>query len=504
MTGNEIETFMGKLAETVADKPEDRSDKMILAALTELGGAKVQEDDIVFQGTKFVLPGQYRGALPKAISFLQQLHEQQKEEHNFDRVFKYRPNDVAAALMATLKQIWGTTGVGQATYSFFGKQNPTFRTIDVGYRETMQVPDGWTQFPPLEGQIAVGGVKDPELGSVGIVRVECPRRHRAAVEGLFIAMERYMETGSIYKGRAITGGNTPTFMNTATVNPADVVYTEEVMRQLEANVWVLIEHAEKLQKLGVPLKRAVLLEGPYGTGKSLAGMLTAQKAVDNGWTYIFCRPQDNLETVMRTAQMYAPAVVFFEDIDVVADENDPTKISRLLDTFDGITSKGVPVIGVLTTNNVDKIHKGMLRPGRMDAVIHIGALDQRGVQRLVEAKLGAENLMDVDYGVVYKAFEGFVPAFAAEAIDRVRRYGIARNKGQMPEFFTTEDLVAAAEGLRPQLDLMNDAKEAEKLPTIDRVFEDLADRVTERVVNRTEVQDGDGDKVFALSAEDED
>lgn len=502
--GNEIETFVGMLAEAVADKPEDNTDKMILAALTELGGSKVQEDDIVFQGKKFVLPGQYRGNLPKAIDFLSQLHEQQKEEHNFDRVFKFRPNDVAAALMATLKNLFGTTGVGQATYSFFGKQNPTFRTIDVGYRQTMQVPDGWTQFPPLDGQIAVGGVKDAELGNVGIVRVQCPRRHRAAVEGLFIAMERYLETGSIYKGRAIDGAGTPNFLNTTTVNPKDVVYTQDVMRQLMANVWVLIEHTEKLRAKGVPLKRAVLLEGPYGTGKSLAGMITAQKAVDNGWTYIFCRPQDNLETVMRTAQMYAPAVVFFEDIDVVADENDPTKISRLLDTFDGITSKGVPVIGVLTTNNVDKIHKGMLRPGRMDAVIHIGALDQEGVRKLVEAKLGAENLMDVDYGVVFKAFEGFVPAFAAEAIDRVRRYGIARNHGEMPEFFTTEDLVDAAEGLRPQLELMEGAKEAEKLPTIDRVWEDLADRVVERVINRTEVQDSDDDKVFALATVDED
>lgn len=502
--GNDIEQFMGMLAEVTTDKPADNTDKMILQALTELGGSKVQEDDIIFQGTKFVLPGQYRGALPKAIAFLQQLHEQAKEEHDFDRVFKYRPNDVSAALMATLKTIWGTTGVGQATYSFFGKTNPKFVTIDIGYGQTMQVPEGWTQFPPLEGQIAVGGATDPELGKVGIIRVQCPRRHRAAVEGLFNAIEQYLATGSIYKGRAITGSPTPTFMNTTTVNPSDVVYTEEVLRQLEANVWVLIEHTERLEKLGVPLKRAVLLEGPYGTGKSLAGMLTAQKAVAHNWTYIFCRPQDNLETVMRTAQMYAPAVVFFEDVDVVADENDPQKISRLLDTFDGITSKGVPVIGVLTTNNVQNIHKGMLRPGRMDAVISIGALDLRGIQRLVEAKLGAENLLDVDYETVYKAFEGFVPAFAAEAIDRVVRYGIARNEGKMPEFFTTDDLVGAAEGLRPQLDLMNDAKEATKLPTLDAVFRQGVEVMVQDVINQTEVRDRDDDKVFDLATADND
>ena len=47
-----------------------------------------------------------------------------------------------------------------------------------------------------------------------------------------------------------------------------------------ANVWSLIRHSPKMRELGLPLKRAVLFEGDYGTGKTLGAFLTAQKCLE--------------------------------------------------------------------------------------------------------------------------------------------------------------------------------------------------------------------------------
>jgi SpoVK/Ycf46/Vps4 family AAA+-type ATPase len=65
----------------------------------------------------------------------------------------------------------------------------------------------------------------------------------------------------------------------------------------------------------VPLKRGVLLEGPYGTGKTLTAFVTAKKCVENGWTFIMLDRVAALKEALTFARMYAPAVVFAEDID---------------------------------------------------------------------------------------------------------------------------------------------------------------------------------------------
>lgn len=445
----------------------------ILARLQQLGGEVAQDDALKFQGKEFILPEMYRDNLVGAAKFLTSLDEQQNTTHNFPRTFQYRPNDVAHALGKALKKVFGTTGLGQETFGFFSTTPPTFVTINTGFDETAQVIQGETNFPPLEAVIMVGSHNNPEVGRLGKVTVQAPRRYRAHVEGLFFAIEEELRTGSIYRGKAIDGAEDPHFINLD--REIRAVYTQEVLTQLEANVWSLLRHTKVMKDMKLPLKRSVLIEGPYGTGKSLAAMRTAQIAVENGWTFVQVRPTDDLERAMKTASLYSPAVVFFEDIDGVAEKGDAQDVSRLLDLFDGITSKGTDVIAVMTTNFVERIQKGMLRPGRMDALIHIAEMDRPGVEELIKMLVPEGLLFEIDYDAVFKAYENFLPAFVKEAVDRTMRYAIARTGGE-PLFLTTEDFVAAAQGLRPQLDLMNEAGEGRKTPDLETAFMNAASK----------------------------
>ena len=473
---------------------EEAVRKAAMALLAQVGGKTVTEKDLTFEGGKFIIPAQYEGRLGEAISFLQRWLEQQSKTHEYVKTFNYRPYDVAHALTLALTEVFGTSGMGESWRDMFGgEHHPQFIEVATGVGQSVQVPWDLMALPILgpNAQINVGFANGRELGMLGKLSIQAPRGAKAQVEGLWKVIEKHLQEASLYKGKALIGGDQimPNFLDVKKVNPNHVIYSDDVLQQLNTNVWSLIEHADLMRELGESLKRAVLLEGPYGTGKSLAAFLTAQRCVENGWTFLFVKPGDDLDAALRTAQLYSPACVFFEDIDVIGEAGDPARVSKLLDSFDGIGAKGAEVVCILTTNRKDKIHKGMLRPGRLDAVISINKLDQHGVEKLIRAHVDEDMLRVPDYRSIYEAFKDFTPAFAKEAISRAKRYAIARVGGK-PGFLTKDDFIGAAKSLTPQLELMHSADEEKKTPDLDKALRaTVAD-----VFDALKPVDSDGDK----------
>lgn len=425
----------------------------LLATLAELGGGMTSEEDISFQGTRFVIPETM--SIREAIDFLYEKANEDDQQMTFVREFPYRPMDGARSAYNAMKRVFGMT---RQTRGMFGEP-PQMVTVDVAYGVSEQVPWGTLQVPALPNcRIVFDETWNRDLGRVFQVTVIGPRRMRFVVEGLFALITQELRDTSMYRGQAFDGSGK--FLDLSNVDPSRVVYSADVMTQLDANVWSVIRHTDELRKLGVSLKRAVLLEGPYGTGKTLAAYLTAREATSNGWSFVYCRPGDNIEEVMSTARMYAPAVVFIEDIDVLGDAStvDADATSKLLDAFDGIANKGLDVLAVMTTNHVDKLHKGLCRPGRLDAIIHIGALDMHGVEVLIRNVIPSHLRGDIDVETVFDAMRGYLPAFVKEAVERSLRYAIARGDG-VASMVNTDDLVNAANGLRAQHDLMLNAEE---------------------------------------------
>jgi transitional endoplasmic reticulum ATPase len=376
--------------------------------------------------------------------------------------------------------VFGTSGIGKATFSFFGTEPPEYRSIASGPDSTIQVPWGDVEFSPIGATFTLDYTGDADYGIVFQLSVTAPRRNRKRVEGFFSVVEDELARNSIYKGKAITSdGFEPRFVDTSTVDESRIIYKQEVLQQLDVNLWAPLRYTQALREAGVPLKRAVLVEGPNGTGKTLSGLRTAQIAQENGWTFILVQAGEDPLEALKTARVYAPAVVWVEDLDVIASaegSSNRKKISKVLDVLDGLQGKGSEVMAGFTTNFVEKLDKGVLRPGRLDAVIHIAELDAPGYERLVRA-LTPEHLLDpdVDMALVTAAFEGFLPAFAAEATQRAVRYSIARNAGTAG-IITTDDLAGAARGMKDHLDLMARAQHTgSDVVTLDQ-------KVTETVV----------------------
>lgn len=471
--GNEVAEVVREVLEIARKQEQDDRENakqnmryaQILSNLAELGGKVFHDDDILFQGDKLIIPKNM--TLSQAKMFLERKEAELEKVTEFRKVFNYRPYDGAWATWNFMKNTFGVVGhKDRLIKSMFGTKvaPPEMITIPTGVNSSEQIPWGRFELPFMPGALfETDSARHSEKGMLFSMTVTAPKKYRFEIEGIFRGIENELQINSLYRGKAFDGQMNPEFIDLSSVNRSQVVYSHEVMAQLEANVWAQLRHTKEFERLGIPLKRAVLIHGPFGTGKTLSALLTGQEAVKEGWTFIKARPgKDDIFTVMQTARLYEPCVVFYEDVDQIADadENDRVGISQLLDVFDGIEAKGTKILCVLTTNYPEKIHKGMARPGRLDAMIEINELDRDGVEKLVRTRLRGEILAKgIDWDAVFEAASEYKPAFVTEFADRTMRYVIARHGTVNGHQVTTEDLVDSARGLRPQFDKMIGAKE---------------------------------------------
>ena len=459
----------------------------VLQQLDALAGEQAAEEGVIYEGDRFVIPQLLEGDLTAAAKFLTELAKAQETVFNFNRTYPYRPWDGAAAFQRAMIRVFGSTGAGKTIKTFFGEIPPEYIAINVGVRETLRVPWGTFRFEPLEAEFTLGGIPSDD-GPMFYLAVEAPRKNGKRIDGFLKVLEDELEKRSIYRGRAIDAHpENPGFVDLSGVSPAEVVYSERTRNDLQANFWSVILYADKLRATGQRLKRAVLLNGAYGSGKTLTGTVTGQIAVQNNWTFMQVRPGDNPYQALKTARLYAPTVVLIEDLDVYMANKSRAEISKLLDALDNASNKGAEVACLFTTNFPGAIERGSWRPGRIDGVVQLGALDMPGYRDLISKKIPSEMLSeDINWDEVTLAYAGYLPAWANEAIGRAIRYALVRTNGEGGQL-TTADLTEAAKGLRAQLDMLEEAVETgHDKPTLTDVMTEVMVGAIRKSRGRTE------------------
>lgn len=455
-----------------------------------LGGAemisllKAMEKDMTFSDDTVIMGDTAKLVIPRGMTIRQAIISlfshwyNQQQPTTFERTYRYRPHDGAYAAYRQLRETFGFVD-GKPTETIFGAKPPKMVTVHTGPNDSVQVPWGELRVSALaDAVITFGTNEDEQFGTVFRMTVTAPRGLEHTIEMLFASIEMELKENSIYRGKVVkAGGSTePTFVELSDIDPRLVVYAAEVERVLEANLWLPMRRTEEFRRRGLPLKQGVLAYGNFGTGKSLAGLLTARIAAENGWTAILAKSGDDLDELLELAAMYGPAFVFCEDIDTVASA-DADDIDELLEAFDGVETKGKEILLLATTNNVEALHAGMMRPGRFDVVIEVGSLDGDGIERLIREHVGGSSLEDYpDFVAITREMDGFTPAFVAQAISRAQKYALLDGADRLG----TQHFVNAARELSGHLKLMRDAGTKPQKPTLDQAF---GDQITNTVRN---------------------
>lgn len=363
-----------------------------------------------------------------------------------------------------------------STPGFFGSNPPAMVGVDIdidehGVVKTVQVP--WGRFlvpniPEKDGWMQTAYEVNENGFIVFKLAAQLKKKHSVQFHELCAAIRQELQTTSLYKGKAITIAfrsaegekiemPMPQFQRLNHVSTDSIVFSRHVEQTIEANLYTPITKSQLCRENGIPLKRGILLAGPYGTGKTLVAAATAALARKHGWTYVYCKSAADFPDVVRFAQCYQPAVVFCEDIDKVAKGERSAEIDLVLNTIDGVDSKNTELILVLTTNEVEKINKAMIRPGRLDAVISVERPDAEAVQRLIRLYAGEKLAADADLHAVGQVLAGNTPAVIREVVERSKLYAISLGENGK---LTGDALTVSARTMQNHLKLLNEENKA--------------------------------------------
>ncbi len=207
----------------------------------------------------------------------------------------------------------------------------------------------------------------------------------------------------------------------------DVAGVDEEKQELQ-EVVDFLRDPEKFTAIGARIPHGILLSGPPGTGKTLLARAVAGEA---DVQFLSISGSDFMEMYVGVgasrvrdlfdqAKKVAPAIIFIDEIDAVGrkrgsglggghDEREQT-LNQLLVEMDGF-SRTEGVIVLAATNRVDILDPALLRPGRFDRQIHVGAPDAKGREEILKVHAKGKRLDDsVNLHTIALATAGFTGA----------------------------------------------------------------------------------------------
>ncbi|AGF53958.1 cell division protease FtsH [Clostridium saccharoperbutylacetonicum] len=236
--------------------------------------------------------------------------------------------------------------------------------------------------------------------------------------------------------------------DTQTVTFNDIAGADEEKAELEEIVDFLKLPAKYI-KMGARIPKGVLLVGPPGTGKTLLAKAIAGEA---GVPFFSISGSDFVEmfvgvgasrvrSLFEEAKKNSPCIVFIDEIDAVGrqrgaglggghDEREQT-LNQLLVEMDGFgANEGI--IMIAATNRPDILDPALLRPGRFDRQVIVGAPDVKGREEILKVHTRKKPLReDVKLDILAKRTPGFSGADLENLTNEAALLAVRRDKQQI-------------------------------------------------------------------------
>ena len=225
----------------------------------------------------------------------------------------------------------------------------------------------------------------------------------------------------------------------------DVAGADEEKAELQ-EVVDFLRNPAKYTAIGARIPHGMLLVGPPGTGKTLLARATAGEA---DVQFLSISGSDFVEMyvgvgasrvrdLFAQAKKVAPAIIFIDEIDAVGrkrgsglggghDEKEQT-LNQLLVEMDGFArTEGVIVLAA--TNRPDILDPALLRPGRFDRQIYVGAPDAKGRAEILKVHTKDKRLdSSVNLNTLALATSGFTGADLSNLVNEAAILAARNNR----------------------------------------------------------------------------
>jgi cell division protease FtsH len=233
---------------------------------------------------------------------------------------------------------------------------------------------------------------------------------------------------------------------------ADVAGVDEAKEEVKEIVDFLREPG-RFSAIGGRIPKGVLLVGPPGTGKTLLARSIAGEA---NVPFLFSSGSDFVEMyagvgasrirkMFRDARRHPSCIIFIDELDAVGrsrggnslshEEREQT-LNQLLVEMDGFVANDRIVV-IAATNRPDILDPALLRPGRFDRQVTVGAPDVKG--RLQILQIHSRKILlgpDVDLRQIARGTPGFSGAELANLMNESALLAVRCGRQQV----TAEDL----------------------------------------------------------------
>ena len=238
---------------------------------------------------------------------------------------------------------------------------------------------------------------------------------------------------------------------TMTVTFEDVAGVDEAKEEVRELVDFLRDPG-RFKAIGGRIPKGVLLVGPPGTGKTLLARSIAGEAKV---PFLFASGSDFVEMyagvgasrirkLFKDARRHSSCIVFIDELDAVGRSRGGTSLSheereqtlnQLLVEMDGF-APNAGIVVLAATNRPDILDPALLRPGRFDRHVTVGAPDVKGREQIlrIHARKVAVGV-GVDLRQIARGTPGFSGAELANLVNEAALFAVRSGR----ELVTSDD-----------------------------------------------------------------